>query len=205
MPSVDGQPVGEERRSSANSCKLPLTRLLITVLYERKIVFNILYSLLVRQFLAAKAEGSKRYRDFTMKLTKSVDYMIRCLLFLAEKAPNTVVARREIVEATDVPDSFFRKIAQELGRAGIIGITRGPRGGYVLIVPPEELTLLRVVEAGMGEIAMNECALDPRLCDRSASCPVHPTWQRIRCQVRQMLEDVNFADLALGAGDRPNA
>ena len=136
-----------------------------------------------------------------MRLGKAVDYMVRCVLFLAQREPGATADRRSIVEATGVPDLYFRKIVQQLSRAGVVRTTRGPRGGYSLAVRPEDLTLLRVVEIGHGELCMNECAMDPGLCGRSGTCPVHPVWQDLRRMVRGKLAAVTFAQLAQpGAG-----
>jgi Rrf2 family protein len=131
-----------------------------------------------------------------MRLSKTVDYMVRCVLYLAQSPPGASVSRHVIVEATGVPDLYFRKIVQQLSRAGIVRTTRGPHGGYALAVPAEELTLLRVVETGSGEICMNDCAVNPGNCGRSATCAVHPVWQDLRRQVRERLGAVTFADLA---------
>ncbi|OGV69808.1 MAG: hypothetical protein A3K19_28815 [Lentisphaerae bacterium RIFOXYB12_FULL_65_16] len=131
-----------------------------------------------------------------MRLSKTVDYMVRCVLFLATHEPGTTVDRRAIVEATGVPDLFFRKIVQQLSRAGIVRVTRGPKGQYGLAVSAEELTLLRVVEVGDGEICLNECAMNPGACSRSRACPVHPVWHDLRDNVRDALGAVTFAALA---------
>jgi Rrf2 family protein len=105
-----------------------------------------------------------------------------------------------MVAATGVPDLYFRKLMQVLSRAGVVRITRGPRGGYCLAVPAAELTLLRVVETGSGDLCLNECAVDPAGCGRSGTCVVHPVWQEVRQQVRGTLGRVTFAALARRSG-----
>ena len=131
-----------------------------------------------------------------MRMTRSSDYMLRLVLYLACRAPGVVVARREIVDAMDIPDAFFRKIATQLGKAGILRITQGVQGGCALAVAPEKLTLLDVIEADMGEIFLNQCVLYPDSCHRSPGCSVHEVWARLRDRVRDTLREVTFADLA---------
>jgi Rrf2 family protein len=135
-----------------------------------------------------------------MRLSKTVDYMVRCVLFLAQREPGTLTDRRSLVEATGVPDLYFRKIVQQLSRAGVVRTTRGPRGGYTLAARPEELTLLRVVEIGNGELCLNDCAVNPGACKRSGTCSVHPVWQDLRRKLRDTLGAVTFAQLAQGGG-----
>jgi len=134
--------------------------------------------------------------DLDMQLSRTVDYMVRCVLHLAQCEPGSPVPRGEVVQATGTPDPYFRKIVQVLSRAGIVRTTRGPRGGYCLAVPAAELTLLRVVEAGSGDVCMNQCAMDPSACGLSGTCVVHPVWQEVRRQARETLAAVTFAELA---------
>jgi Rrf2 family protein len=92
----------------------------------------------------------------------------------------------------DIPDQFLGKIAQQLARAGTIEIIQGARGGFRLVVLPEELTLLEVVEAVIGEIFLNDCVLRPESCNRSQACAVHGVWTKARDQLRQTLQEATF-------------
>ncbi|QJA05812.1 Rrf2 family transcriptional regulator [Thermosulfurimonas marina] len=129
-----------------------------------------------------------------MKITQAEDYGIRCVLYLS-RYPEKTIPRWNIARAMDIPEPFLAKIAQDLARAGIITITRGRKGGYRLAVPPEELTLLRVVEAMSGEIFLSHCVLDPENCKRSSLCPTHEVWAEIRELLRKKLDQITFADL----------
>lgn len=131
-----------------------------------------------------------------MKLTRAGEYAVRCVLCLARNGgTEKVVSRQDIAECGDIPPHFLAKIAQQLSRAGIISITQGARGGYRLIVPPAELSLLTVIEAIIGEIFLNECVVRPESCHASASCAVNNVWLQARDQLRQTLAQVTFAKL----------
>jgi Rrf2 family protein len=131
-----------------------------------------------------------------LQLTRSADYMIRSVLHLAKQPPEAFVTRREIVQATGVPDQLFRKLAQSLHHAGIIEITQGARGGYRLAVPASSLTVLQVVEAAVGVVSLNECLNQPASCDRSPTCPVHEALGNACQRLRADLAAVTFAGLA---------
>ena len=92
----------------------------------------------------------------------------------------------------DIPDPFLGKIAQQLARAGIIEIVQGPKGGYRLLVPPEKLTMLDVVETVIGEIYLNDCVMRPESCDRSSLCAIHRVWGKARDQLRETLRETDF-------------
>ena len=96
-----------------------------------------------------------------MRLTRAGEYGVRCMLYLASLGTGELAMRKEIARAMEIPDQFLGKIAQQLSRAGFIDIVQGAKGGYRLVVPPQKLTLLDVVEAVVGEIFLNDCVMRP--------------------------------------------
>jgi Rrf2 family protein len=106
-----------------------------------------------------------------------------------------VVSRNDVAASGDIPSHFLAKIAQQLSRAGIIEIVQGAKGGYRLLIPPEKLTLLEVIEAIIGEIYLNDCVVRPESCRASSSCSVNNVWLQARDQLRLTLSRVTFAKL----------
>jgi Rrf2 family protein len=127
-----------------------------------------------------------------MRLTRAGEYAVRCVLYLASQGVGVLCIRKEIARKMDIPDQFLGKIAQQLARAGAIEIVQGARGGLRLVVSPEELTLLDVVEAVIGEIFLNDCVLRPESCNRSHACVVHGIWAKAKDQLRQTLREATF-------------
>ena len=130
-----------------------------------------------------------------MRLTRAGEYAIRCVLYLSMQDKGAVASRNEIAEAMDIPRDFLTKIAQQLSRSDIIEIIQGPKGGFRLHVPSEELNLLDVIETMMGEIFFNECALRPQSCSNTWNCVVHTVWVKARTQLRKTLRQATFAHL----------
>jgi Rrf2 family protein len=95
----------------------------------------------------------------------------------------------------DIPDQFLGKIAQQLSHAGIIEIVQGSKGGLRLVVPPQKISLLDVVEAVIGEIYLNDCIIRPESRNRSNACAVHVVWEKARNQLRETLRKATFARL----------
>jgi Rrf2 family protein len=117
------------------------------------------------------------------------------VLYLADRGSDQVVSRKQIAKEMDIPPHFLGKIAQQLAREGIIEIVQGARGGFRLIVAPEEVTLLQVVEAVIGEIFLNDCVMRADACHRSHACSVHNIWEDARRQLRSFLREATFAKL----------
>ena len=131
-----------------------------------------------------------------MRLTRAGEYAIRCVLYLAMHQDRTLIGRKEIAEAMDIPAQFLGKVAQNLARAGIIAIRQGAQGGYEMVRAPETVTLLSVVEAIDGEIFLNDCIHRPDSCARQTICSVHRVWETARRQLRDTLAGTTLAELA---------
>ena len=130
-----------------------------------------------------------------MRLTKAGEYAIRCALYLCFEGMGTVVKKKEIAECMDIPSQFLGKIAQQLARAGILEIVQGSKGGYRLLIPAKDLTMLDVVEAVIGEIYLNDCVVRPESCDRIPACSIHRIWETARDQLRETLRQADFKSI----------
>lgn len=130
-----------------------------------------------------------------MRLTRAGEYAILCVYFMAKHEKGMVISLRRIAGAMDIPKQFLSKIAQQLSRAGIIELYQGPKGGCRLLVEPEKLSLLDVVEAIMGEILLNECMLDADTCKRKIECAMHLVWKKAENQLKQTLREATFDKL----------
>jgi len=133
-----------------------------------------------------------------MRLSRAGEYAVRCVLYLANRPAKEVVPRWAVAQAMEIPEPFLAKIGQQLARAGILEILQGAKGGYRLRRSPQEISLLEVVEAVMGELFLNDCLLRPESCSRSSHCMVHRVWEKARDQLRQTLSQASFASLLQG-------
>lgn len=120
-----------------------------------------------------------------MQITRQADYALRAMVFLARQDPNKRASTKEIAEKQKIPPSFLAKIISQLSIAGLIHTSRGAHGGVVLSKPPEDISLLDVVEAIDGPIALNDCTVSPGNCENYADCPLHEIW----VETQQILVD----------------
>ena len=130
-----------------------------------------------------------------MRITRAGEYAVRCILYISGREKKQIISRREISAKMDIPDQFLGKIAQQLARSGFLEIVQGSKGGYRLLMKPERITLLDVVEAVSGEIFLNDCIMNPDSCTRSSSCAVNTVWEKAREQLRATLKEATFDKL----------
>jgi len=94
-----------------------------------------------------------------MQLTRSADYAVRAMLEIAAQADSDESRARthEIAERKEIPPALLAKLIPLLVRAGLLASQRGARGGLALARPASEISMLEIVEAIEGPIALNRC------------------------------------------------
>ncbi len=128
-----------------------------------------------------------------MQITRQADYAIRAMLYLSALKPDEKAATSKIAESKKIPSSFLAKIISQLSIAGLIRTTRGARGGVTLAHNPEDISILDVVEAIDGPIALNDCTNDPLACSFGDECPIRPLWCETQSELVMKLKSTNFA------------
>jgi Rrf2 family cysteine metabolism transcriptional repressor len=87
-----------------------------------------------------------------LAITSKSPYAVRALAELARSGRAGPVPIGEIARRRDIPVQFLEGLFATLRRAGILQSQRGVKGGYSFARPPEELTVLEVVEALEGTL-----------------------------------------------------
>ena len=137
-------------------------------------------------------------------INRETDYAGRVMLFLSRSPFGTRTTAQEVARACLVPRAIARRVVTRLGRAGLLVSSRGSGGGITLARPPEEITLLDVVEAIEGSPALNLCVIDPQECPLMEDCTVHNAWVRGHEALSAYLRSVNFGSLARQSADAPD-
>ena len=83
----------------------------------------------------------------------------------------------QLAEVAEVPQNYLGKILHGLARAGLLRSTRGRNGGFQIVVPLEEMSLLTIVRCFQDSAGV-KCLLRREDCDASQDCPVHDRWRR---------------------------
>lgn len=131
-----------------------------------------------------------------MQITRQADYALRAMVFLSKLEPTQRAATSQIAETKNIPPSFLAKIISQLSIAGLIHTSRGARGGVTLARPANEISILEVVEAIDGPIALNECTVSPEGCPFSGDCPIHGIWCDTQAELVEKLRNTTFDTLA---------
>ena len=92
-----------------------------------------------------------------MKLSEGVEWSVHCLTLLARVPTGRALPARRLAEFHGVPAPYLAKHLQALARGGLVVSVPGPRGGFLLARPTDEISLLDVVDAVEGQEPAFRC------------------------------------------------
>ena len=125
-------------------------------------------------------------------ISQTAEYALRAVAFLA-KCNGTPTSRREIAEATQVPQDYLTKVLQELDRAGIVVAQRGPGGGYTLSASPEDLSVYDVINVITPVPRVHACPLG--IAEHTKLCPLHKKLDEAAELVEKAFQQTTIAEL----------
>jgi Rrf2 family protein len=136
-------------------------------------------------------------------ISKKAKYALKALKVLVEKFESKQpVLIAEIAEKENIPKKFLEAILLELRNDGILHSQKGKGGGYQLRLPPEQVTLAKVIRAIDGPIAPMLCVslYFYGKCDDCAdevSCTIRPIMEKVRDANLAVYEHTTLKDLSV--------
>ena len=130
-----------------------------------------------------------------MKLSSRTRYGMRAILELALEYGKDPLQIKVIAEREDISNKYLEQLIAMLKSAGLVRSIRGPRGGYMLAKPPEEIQLKDIFTTLEGPMVPAECLDHPEYCPRCSDCATREIWQELQNAVFGVLESVTLADL----------
>ena len=137
-----------------------------------------------------------------MIYSRSAEYAIRAFVHMATLPPGEYSMVKQIAAESGIPTHFLAKILQELARDGFLRSSKGPRGGFRLNQPAEEISLRNIVDAVDGASRYERCIGGSPECNDRAPCGMHDSWQPLRSRIIEYLERTSIADLAKALSEK---
>jgi len=72
---------------------------------------------------------------------------------------------KEITEKLKIPQPYLAKILQILAKKKILHSSKGPHGGFYLLVPADKLTLMDIIDAIDGRDFFDSCYVTGEKCN----------------------------------------
>ncbi|MBE9464315.1 RrF2 family transcriptional regulator [Dyadobacter subterraneus] len=130
-----------------------------------------------------------------MVFSKTCEYAIRAVIFIAQKSENgDKIGIREIAAGIDSPVHFIAKILQDLSKRGLVQSSKGPNGGFYIDQDSKKKTLADIVRAVDGDNIFIGCGLGLKNCSETKPCPLHNEFKIIRSKIQTTLDSATIGD-----------
>ena len=132
-----------------------------------------------------------------LRLTQKSKYAVRALMELALEGCHSPLGVCEVARRQHIPERFLEQIFGDLRRAGLLESRRGAHGGFCFAVPPDEITVLDIVEVLDGEVRPARCSAGGKCYIEDAPlCATSKVWDEARAALEDVFGRYTIAQIA---------
>lgn len=131
-----------------------------------------------------------------MQLSTKARYAVRAMVELTLKDNKEPVKLKDIADSQDISLKYLEQVMFPLRVRGYVKTLKGSQGGYLMSKPPEQITILEIVECVEGSMSPVECADNPDICKRKKICAAREVWVGLKDAISTELSKITLADLA---------
>nr|WP_306671907.1 Rrf2 family transcriptional regulator [Geothrix sp. SG10] len=132
-----------------------------------------------------------------VKISARGRYSMQALFDLAHHSHGQPVPLHVIAERQKLSLPFLEQIFNKLKKAGVVASVRGPKGGYILTRPCNQVSVgevLRLTDSSFYAVAKE----DPKAANQALMADERMSlmlWNRLSDHISAFMEKVTFADL----------
>ncbi len=132
-----------------------------------------------------------------MRVTTKGRYALRALVKLALEGGEKPIPIKRLAEAEAISPEFLEQIFFRLKKSGIINSVRGPGGGFVLRMDPEDISVRAIFDAVGEGIELTPCTTPPRNgesveCSRAEECLMQDVWHEVSEHITGYFESLTL-------------
>ena len=131
-----------------------------------------------------------------MQLTRFTDFGLRMLMYLSKHDRTTPITIAEIAGQFDVPHNHLIKVANRLGKLGLVKALRGRNGGLVLAVPADSIRLGDALRGLEGDTPLVNCDEPP--CALGGNCLLSGALRSGLSAFYERMNEYTLADVSAG-------
>ena len=138
-----------------------------------------------------------------MIYTKTGEYAIRAILFLARQPKDNLIMSSEIAKSEDIPAHYLAKILQRMAKYGYVDSFKGRGGGFKITELAKKSSILEIVERVEGPVINLKCVTGLKECSDENPCPLHEEWAELRNRIYNLISSKSVQEVAgTGTGFR---
>ncbi|MHC4132453.1 MAG: RrF2 family transcriptional regulator [Planctomycetota bacterium] len=129
-----------------------------------------------------------------MRINKSTGYAFLAVGYIAQHQNENVILSKTISKEFDIPLEYLLKVMKDLVKADLLKSKRGPRGGFSLARPTEDITMLNIIEAVEGPIGIS-LDLEGYSQKNTFGMNAEKTYSEVTDKTRNAFDAVKLSDL----------
>ncbi|WP_040196655.1 RrF2 family transcriptional regulator [Candidatus Soleaferrea massiliensis] len=132
-----------------------------------------------------------------MKISTKSRYALEALLYMALYSPDEAISIKRIAAETGISEKYLEQIFLGLRRAGILETVRGAKGGFLLALKPDEISVGRILRTFEKNMEPVVCVGDLSQCKSSvrATCVTRRLWIQMYDSVSEIIDTVTLETL----------
>jgi len=132
-----------------------------------------------------------------MKISRSTGYALVAVGYIANNYQQGAVLAARVSKEYNIPLEYLLKILQQLVRANVLRSKRGPRGGFFLARPAENITMLEIIEAVDGPM-FSHLQLAEQTGNEPFSLKMETICKSATDKVRDIFSQAKLSDMLAG-------
>lgn len=129
-------------------------------------------------------------------LNRTAEYAMRALVYLARHPQDWPLTRFQIAQGSQVPPRYLSSILASLVRAGVLRAARGKSGGFRLVRPAQETSLLEVLSP-FDQVSVHGCPFGDSHCNDDDPCLARKQWKLVIELQESFLSKTSLYDVAM--------
>lgn len=129
-----------------------------------------------------------------VRLSKKTDYAIQFLLALHD-AGSEPLSIGAFARNSHISFLFMQHIVRTLKSEGLVTVTMGREGGYILAKPLAEISVKRISDVLEGEPAIVACIEKEGSCPLASTCSARKRFINVNEKINRLLTSITLQDL----------
>ena len=130
-----------------------------------------------------------------MNITAHTRYAIQALIEIAKS--ERPITMKSIANNGNIPKATLEKLLVKYRNAGLILSTRGSRGGHVLAVPAEDISMTDLI-AVVENMDTTKC-MGAANCQGGTRCNIHSLWHGLNRHIKNYFTNISLANMMISA------
>lgn len=132
-----------------------------------------------------------------LRVNKKLEYGILALIHIDAKQTRAASVR-EISDECHIPVALLSKIMQSMKTVGIVQAVHGNQGGYRLMKPLADISILDINEVLVGPVQVVDCLETSKECKVKDTCQIAAPMGLLNQKLIALFQSTSLQSLASG-------